>query len=268
MTVQNPSSGAIARHNGFVSSTGPGRLVRATYSTDVYLFPTGWNDNGNVLYRPLEITPSVTDVQSFEVRMGFGDATNEGYDISQKASNINSVNKKFFHLAKQVGSTTPSDLSIYYSISADSIWSSIGRWQVVPQWQDLEHTAFTAGFPLSHRTKKGWMDNGNQPHILINTGDAVVPFAFPNVFDPGSNDPNNATFHIINQLSLADLIDLKIFNRWGEPVFDSERDGKKEWDGKYLGKLQLMGNYVYMANVKILDTNEVKAVSGNLSLLW
>ena len=92
---------------------------------------------------------------------------------------------------------------------------------MVPQWQDLQHTAFTAGFPLSHRTKKGWMDNGNQPHILINTGDAVVPFAFPNVFDPGSNDPNNATFHIINQLGLADLIDLKIFNRWGEPVFDN-----------------------------------------------
>ena len=75
-------------------------------------------------------------------------------------------------------------------------------------------------------------------------------------------------FGIINQLNLVTLEDLKVYNRWGEPVFDSQRDGKKDWDGNYQGKLQLMGNYVYVAQVKVNSTGEVKTARGNLSLLW
>ena len=55
---------------------------------------------------------------------------------------------------------------------------------------------------------------------------------------------------------------------WGEPVFDSQRDGRDYWDGMYLGKLQPMGNYVYEASVKINATGEEKAAGGNLSMIW
>ncbi len=279
MTVTNPVNASVIRSNGFVSSTGPGRFVRATNSTNEYLFPTGWNDNGSILYRPAVIKPSVTDPQSFEARMGFGDATLEGYDLNIKAGNVTSLNYKFFHLLKQVGSSTPSDLSIYYNTQADSTWGSIGRWQTVPQWEDLAPapTIFTAGSPLSHRTKAMWLDNGQEPHILINTKEIEVLYNFPNVFNPISTDQLNSGFHIINNAGLVTLIDLKIFNRWGEPVFDSERDGTTCfdgtinsycWNGYYQGKLQPMANYVYMANVKINSTGEIKPASGNLSLLW
>jgi gliding motility-associated-like protein len=88
------------------------------------------------------------------------------------------------------------------------------------------------------------------------------------VFDPGSSDPKNSTFHVIDDFHLVTLQEMKIFDRWGEVVFDSQRDGKNEWDGKYRGKLQVMGNYVYMANVKINSTGEVKSAKGNLSLIW
>lgn len=279
MTVTNPVSASVIRSNGFVSSTGPGRFVRATNSTNTYLFPTGWNDNGNILYRPAEITPSVTDAQSFEARMGFGDATIEGYDTSIREANVTAVNGKFFHLLKQVGSAAPSDLSIYYNTTKDGMWESIGRWQNVPEWEDLapEPTVFTAGTPLSHRTKLGWIDNGQQPHILINTKEPKDNYNFPNVFAPNGTDPFNQGFHIINWLGTATLTDLKIFNRWGEPVFDSKRDGttcfdgaiqSPCWNGYYQGKIQPMGNYVYVANVKINRTNKMESAGGNLSLLW
>ena len=123
-----------------------------------------------------------------------------------------------------------------------------------------------------------WIDNGREPHALIDVKDSIrVFYNFPNVFNPASNDPYNATFHIINQFNDAIVQEMRIYDRWGEAVFDGERDGSVCnldgqntycWDGKYHGKLQPMGNYVYVASVKILTTGEVKTASGNLSLLW
>ncbi len=265
MTVTNTSSSAITRISGFVSSTGAGRLIRYTNAIDMYPFPTGWNDNGTIYYRPVEITPSVADPQQFAVRMGYGDATAEGYDISNKAGDVSVVNTKFFHLVKQFGSAEPAELSIYYLPAKDSTWNSIGRWH--QQWQDLKNVIVNQGAPYFHNTKKLWADNGDEPHILINAKEAEVLFNFPNVFTP-DGDGTNDFFGIINQLNLVTLEDLKIYNRWGEPVFDSQRDGKKDWDGNYQGKLQLMGNYVYIAQVKVNSTGEVKTARGNLSLLW
>ena len=95
-----------------------------------------------------------------------------------------------------------------------------------------------------------------------------VLFAFPNVFNPWSTEAGNNTFHVIDQHDKVTLKELLIFNRWGEPVFDSARDGKLEWDGYYQSKIQPMANYVYLANVEIDATHEIKSAKGNLSLLW
>jgi gliding motility-associated-like protein len=268
MTVLNPVAASVTRGTGFVSSTGAGRLVRSANATSTYLFPTGWNNNGTVYYRPVEIVPSVTDAQSFAVRMAYGDPSLEGYDVNTKAGNVIDVNTKFFHLIKQFNSTSSSALSIYYDAATDGNWGSIGRWQGLPHWEDLLFTTATVASPLSHITKTAWLDNSNEPHALINAKEIEAFFNFPNVFAPGGSNPDNQTFHIINNLGLAEVQSLTIFNRWGEPVFDSARDGKTVWDGTYQGQLQPMGNYVYMATVKIPGTGEIKKAEGNLSLLW
>lgn len=92
-------------------------------------------------------------------------------------------------------------------------------------------------------------------------------FGIPNVFSPKVAGPNDH-WYVINQAGLVTVEDIKIFDRWGEMVFGSERDGSIEWDGNYQGKLQPMGNYVYMVQVKINATGEVKRVNGNLALIW
>lgn len=267
MTVSNPVVASVTRGSGFVSSTGAGRLMRYANSTSTYLFPTGWNDGGTIYYRPVELRPSVTDLQAFTVRMAYGDPSLEGYDVNTKAGNVITVNNRYFHFINQAGGF-PCDLSIYYDAAADGTWGSIGRWQGLPQWEDLLFTTATAGSPLSSITKTGWVENDYEPHALINAKEIEAYFNFPNVFAPGGSNPDNQTFHIINNLGLAEVQSLTIFNRWGEPVFDSARDGKTAWDGTYQGKLQPMGNYVYMASVKIPGTGEIKKAEGNLSLLW
>lgn len=277
MTVTNSVSASVQHISGFVSSTGPGRLIRYMNSTNTYLFPVGWNNLGTIWYRPIEFTPSVNDNQHVAVRMAFGEATNEGYDINIKEAKVDSVNRHYFHLIKQFGSTAPADLSVYYSTTMEGFWGTIARWQNVPQWEDIDAPLFTAGNPLSHRTRANWTDNGQEPHILANLKELKDIYAFPNVFSPNSPNTENAGFHIINQLGTVTLLDLKIWNRWGEPVFDYERDGttcfdgsiqSPCWNGYFQGKLQMMGNYVYQANVKINSTGQTKEHGGNLSLLW
>jgi hypothetical protein len=52
-------------------------------------------------------------------------------------------------------------------------------------------------------------------------------------------------------------------------VFNSKRDGTDKWNGHYQGKLQVQGNYVFLATVRNKVTNKTyPTVTGNLSLLW
>ena len=109
----------------------------------------------------------------------------------------------------------------------------------------------------------------------------LANYAIPNVFAPNGNDQlNNNTFHIINEGDMVTVTEMSIFDRWGEAVYESGRDktmcttptsGTQPtycWDGKYNGKLQPMGNYVYTVKVTINATGAVKTLNGNLALIW
>jgi len=283
--ILNTDTGAIVRGTGFVSSTGPGRLFRSTKSTNTYFFPTGYNNGGVVEFRPVEFTPSVADSEAYSVRFAYNDPTFDGYPRTTRAANVTTIDSVFYHLLKQYNATTPAVLSIYYNPATDGNWNSIGRWQAVPEWQNLDSandiSAVAANAPYYRMTMTGWTDNGNEPHALINGQEVTVPFAFPNVFAPnGADQTNNNTFHIINEGDEVVVQEMRIYDRWGVPVYDGNRDGGMRvtptsgtqptycWDGKYDGKLQPMGNYVYVASVKIESTGKVKTVSGNLALLW
>ena len=46
--------------------------------------------------------------------------------------------------------------------------------------------------------------------------------------------------------------DIKIFNRWGKKIFESD-DIEKHWDGRFQGKLVQQEKYTYL--VTVLDVN-------------
>ena len=282
--ISSTDTVAIVRNTGFVSSTGAGRLFRSTKSTSTYLFPTGWNNSGIVMYRPVEFSPSMADSEAYSVRFAYENPTSDGYDTATKAAIITLVNGQYYHLLKQYNSTASAALSIFYDPSVDGNWNSMARWQGVPEWQNLDSAADVApyatnGTPPMRMTKSDWVDNGNEPHALINWNE--VNFVFPNVFAPnGANQTDNNTFHIINENDLVTVQELRVFDRWGMLVYDGNRDGDTRviptagtsptycWNGKYNNKLQPMGNYVYVASVKINESGVVKTVSGNVALLW
>ena len=106
---------------------------------------------------------------------------------------------------------------------------------------------------------------------LVDTLPHKNDFAFPTAFvaDGQGIAPENTYFTIINQAEIVTLQELSVFNRWGEMVFDSKRDGSKAWYGHFNGKLQPQGNYVYRAVVTNNATGkQYPLVTGNVALLW
>jgi len=68
----------------------------------------------------------------------------------------------------------------------------------------------------------------------------------PNAFTP-NGDGQNETLKVFGNLSYLKSIDFKIFNRWGEKVFEALdiATATQGWDGTYFGKLQDSGVFTY-----------------------
>jgi len=88
----------------------------------------------------------------------------------------------------------------------------------------------------------------------------VVPTAFsPN------NDGTNDLFRILRVLNVQQLLDFKVFNRWGQLLFETT-DLNQGWDGTYNGVTQELGVYAYV--IRVLNRDGEKIVKGgNVTLV-
>lgn len=84
----------------------------------------------------------------------------------------------------------------------------------------------------------------------------------PTAFSPNGDGVNDILF--VEGAAIATL-DFKIFNRWGEVVFQTD-DIKKGWDGKLRGKEQEMEVYAYTLYVTFIDDSSTSK-QGNITLL-
>ncbi len=86
--------------------------------------------------------------------------------------------------------------------------------------------------------------------------------AVPNAFTPGSG-PNNE-FKIIKR-GIANLNYFRIFNRWGNMVYES-KNIDAGWDGSWKGEPQPFGVYVYSIQA-VTSTGKVFNKSGNVTVI-
>lgn len=99
--------------------------------------------------------------------------------------------------------------------------------------------------------------------ICRNVDADVYPLAdLPKAFSPNGDGSNDILFV---RGSGVEELDLKIYNRWGELVFEST-SMDIGWDGTYKGQEQPVEAYAYVMNVKFVDgTTYYK--KGNVTLL-
>jgi gliding motility-associated-like protein len=70
---------------------------------------------------------------------------------------------------------------------------------------------------------------------------------FPTGFTP-NNDGLNDVFKILNAYKVTDF-HLRIYNRWGQVVYES-KDASAGWTGKFKGKMQDPGVFIWQCNFK------------------
>ncbi len=90
----------------------------------------------------------------------------------------------------------------------------------------------------------------------------------PNTFSP-NGDGHNDMFYPRGR-GLAAIKSMRIFNRWGELLFEQKNfavnDPNAGWDGSYKGQKLTPDVYVYMIDV-LCENTEVISVKGNITLL-
>lgn len=99
--------------------------------------------------------------------------------------------------------------------------------------------------------------------ITIRISDESI-LDLPNVFSPGSGTSVNDELKIIKR-GIFTLNFFRVYNRWGELVFETT-DIEKGWNGRYQGKPQPMGAYVYVLDAKS-STGKRITKQGNVTLI-
>ncbi|MEK7227021.1 MAG: gliding motility-associated C-terminal domain-containing protein, partial [Bacteroidota bacterium] len=93
------------------------------------------------------------------------------------------------------------------------------------------------------------------PDVFINLPDAFTP----------NGDGNNDAMNIFHA-GIAKLIDFRIYNRWGELVFQTTNINAG-WDGTFRGKLQDTGTFVYYITAESAENNLRFSRKGTFTLI-
>jgi len=94
-------------------------------------------------------------------------------------------------------------------------------------------------------------------------GNSNCNIQLPNAFTP-NNDGTNDKFPPVFNCDFSNY-ELKIFNRWGEQIFQTNSQ-TKSWDGHCKGVLQPIGVYIYTLTYR-LSSGDRKTKSGTVTLL-
>lgn len=88
----------------------------------------------------------------------------------------------------------------------------------------------------------------------------------PNSFTPDGDEFNNTFMPVMTAGMDENDYHLEIYNRWGELVFQT-KDIHEGWDGSYAGKIAKEGMYTWKIQFGMLETDEIKVVTGNVNLI-
>jgi gliding motility-associated-like protein len=95
---------------------------------------------------------------------------------------------------------------------------------------------------------------------IITVWDELL-FYTPNTFTPDGNEHNNVFVPVFGSGYSAEDYSFKIFNRWGELVFES-KDPAFGWDGTYNGVQMQVGTYSWKMILKVSDITLAPAKKG------
>ena len=110
--------------------------------------------------------------------------------------------------------------------------------------------------------------NGNVCSASIRLPIHVIPdyrLYIPNAFSP-NGDGANDVYEIFGNKKAIKYLDFRVFNRWGEKIYESN-DINFKWDGRYKGNLLPPAEYVYFLSIVFLDAHTEPQNKGTITIL-
>lgn len=127
------------------------------------------------------------------------------------------------------------------------------------------NTKFTTKYSVSFVDSNGCKNTGDVQIIVICKNANIF---VPNTFSPNA-DGSNDVFYVRGK-GLDRVKSLRIFNRWGEVVFEQKdfpvNDPSVGWDGKYKGNRPQADVYIYQVEV-FCENSEIIRFEGNVALI-
>lgn len=143
------------------------------------------------------------------------------------------------------------------------VWGDGDSLEIIdPLNKNPEHT-YSAVFP-EVEIKQIVINEFGCTDTAIKTLDLKVYLLIPNAFSP-NGDGNNDGLYLFYK-GIEELLEFRVYNRWGELVFDGGNDLDAIWDGTYKGEEQPLGSYVYYIKAKDYH-QEVITHSGKVALI-
>ena len=96
----------------------------------------------------------------------------------------------------------------------------------------------------------------------------IVDVTFPNIISPNEDGIND--FFYVNSNDVRSIVSLKIFDRWGEKVYEAANfepnDPTVGWDGKFRDRTVVSGVYVFIIDVEFVNDTR-KTFSGDVTVI-
>lgn len=131
--------------------------------------------------------------------------------------------------------------------------------------QPVANPKFNTKYTVSFIDSNGCKNTGNIQIIVVCKNENVF---VPNTFSP-NGDGNNDVFYVRGR-GLDRVKSLRIFNRWGEVVFEQQNfpvnNPMYGWDGKYKGNKPVPDVYVYQVEI-FCDNSQIVHFEGNIALI-
>ena len=131
--------------------------------------------------------------------------------------------------------------------------------------QPIAAPKFNTKYLVTYVDSNGCVNNG-QVEVIVICKDANV--FVPNTFSP-NNDGSNDVFYVRGR-GLDRVKSLRVFNRWGEIVFEQQNfpvnNPSFGWNGNYKGQKALADVYVYQVEV-FCENSQIIRFEGNVALI-
>lgn len=132
-------------------------------------------------------------------------------------------------------------------------------------WTTYASPSQNTGYTLSVTSENGCV-LADEVRILV---DSRIPVYLPSAFSP-NGDGVNDFFTVYTNAFVRQVVDLQVYDRWGNQVFARRQFSPNEphlgWDGRYRGKLLSASTYLCRVELE-LQSGEKIQLSGEINLL-